>query len=71
MPDECDRRPLRELISLINVGGVDMHPEAADGSGCSPCIDARLFDFSYGDAKASVLIIDAQSASRWATTRFP
>jgi hypothetical protein len=52
---------IKELYSLIMFSGVDVNPQATEGT--NPFIDTGYFDFAYGDLSAGDRIIDAQYAS--------
>jgi len=52
---------IKELYSLIMFYGVDLNPQATEGT--IPFIDTGYFDFAYGDLGAGERIIDAQYAS--------
>jgi len=52
---------IKELYSLIMFYGVDVNPQATEGT--IPFIDTGYFDFAYGDLSAGERIIDAQYAS--------
>jgi hypothetical protein len=55
---------IKELYSLINFRGTDPIPNsAADTSGLTPFIDAKVFRFAYGQPSFGERVIDSQYAS--------
>lgn len=54
---------IKELYSLILFSGEDVNPHSTDVTGLKPFIDAKYFDFSYGDTANGERIIDSQMAT--------
>jgi Protein of unknown function (DUF1566)/EF hand len=61
---------IKELYSLIIFSGTDPDPRSASGKGQHPFIDARFFDFRYGDSARGERVIDSQyiSATKYVST---
>ncbi len=55
---------IKEMFSLMNFDGVDVSGwQGSDTTGLIPFLDAKVFDFGYGDVQAGERIIDSQMAS--------